>query len=210
MNHPISPSDDQLPRVLASRALAYLILYFLVHPDAAPHFRALQRATGIASRSLQHELARLEELGMLQRERDGRLVRYRPMRDHPRWTVFRGLVREFAAPGAVLRIALAEVPGIEAAFIFGSCARGEMDERSDIDVFAIGEGLEERDPELALVAGTSEAAVLLGHEVNVTRYTRQKLERRRHGGFLRSVLAGPKEWLIGNDAALQPAMGGAG
>ena len=146
---------------------------------------------------------------MLQRERDGRLMRFRPVRDHPRWAVLRGLVREFAAPGAVLRIALAEVPGIEAAFIFGSCARGEMDARSDIDVFAIGEGLEERDPELALVAGTSEAAVLLGHEVNVTRYTRQKLERRRHGGFLRSVLAGPKEWLIGNDAVLQPVRGGA-
>ena len=80
---------------------------------------------------------------------------------------------------------------------------------SDIDVFALGEGLEDRDPELALVAGTSEASVLLGHEVNVTRYTRQKLQRRRHGGFLRSVLAGPKEWLIGNDAVLNPLVGGA-
>jgi predicted nucleotidyltransferase len=208
MSDPTSAFDDQLPRVLASRALAYLILYFVVHPDATPHFRALQRATGISSRSLQHELARLQELGMLQSERDGRLVRFRRVADHPRWSALREMVREFAAPGAVLRIAIADVPGIEAAFIYGSCARGEMDERSDIDVFLIGEGLEETEPELALVAGTSEASVLLGHEVNVTRYTQQKLERRRHGGFLRSVLAGPKEWLVGSDAVLNPTAGG--
>lgn len=145
---------------------------------------------------------------MIQRERDGRRMRYRRVAGHPRWAVLRGLVREFAAPGAVLRIALAEVPGLEAAFIFGSCARGEMDERSDIDVFAVGEGLQELAPELAIAGGTSEAAVLLGREVNVTRYTRQKLAGRRHGGFLRSVLAGPKEWLIGNETVLDPVAGG--
>lgn len=205
-----SGSDDPLSRVLASSALAHLVMYFIVHPDGEPHFRALQRATGIASRSLQHESARLEELGMIQRERDGRLMRFRRVADHPRWFVFRDLVREFAQPKALLRTALVEVPGIEAAFIFGSFARGEMDERSDIDVFALGEELEETGPELALVAGTSEASILLGHEVNVTRYTREKLESRRHGGFLRSVLAGPKEWLVGDDTLLNPVVGGAG
>jgi predicted nucleotidyltransferase len=205
-----SGSAAPLSRVLASSALAHLIMYFILHPDGEPHFRALQRATGIASRSLQHELARLEELGMIRRRRDGRLMRFRRVADHPRWFVFRDLVREFADPKDLMRTALVEVPGIDAAFIYGSFARGEMDERSDIDVFALGECLEEPGPELALVAGTSEAGILLGHEVNVTRYTREKLESRRHGGFLRSVLAGPKEWLIGNESVLQPVMGGAG
>jgi predicted nucleotidyltransferase len=197
-----SQSDDSLARVLASRALADVVTYFVLHPDAAPHFRSLQRATGVSSRSLQHELARLEELGMIQRERVGRLKRFRAVTDHPRWAVLREMVREFAEPMALLRSALVEVAGIEAAFIFGSFARGEMDERSDIDVFAIGDNLEEPEPELALAAGTLEASALLGHEVNVTRYTRHKLEARRQGRFLRSVLAGPKEWLIGDEGVL--------
>jgi DNA-binding transcriptional ArsR family regulator len=140
--HPArSPSADPLSRVLASTALAHLILYFVLHPDAAPHFRGLQRATGISSRSLQHELARLQELGMIRRERDGRLMRYRRVADHPRWFVFRDLVREFTEPKTLLRTALVEVPGIEAAFIFGSFARGDVDELSDIDVFALGDAL---------------------------------------------------------------------
>lgn len=201
-------ADEALASVLASRALAAVVIYFVLHPDRALHFRALQRVTGVSSRSLQHEMARLESLGLVQRERDGRLVRYRAVAGHPRWSVLRDMVRQFAQPAELLRVALAEVPGLEAAFIYGSCARGEMDEKSDIDVFALGEDLHELEPELALVAGTAEAAVLLGHEVNVTRYTRQKLQRRRGGGFLCSVLAGPKQWLIGNEAMLQPVMGG--
>lgn len=207
----ISPrrQDDSLATVLASRALAAVVIYFVLHPDAALHFRALQRVTGVSSRSLQHEMARLEALGLVRRERDGRLVRYRAVTDHPRWSVLRDMVRQFAGPAELLRVALANVPGLEAAFIYGSCARGEMDEKSDIDVFALGEGLNELEPELALVAGTSEAAVLLGHEVNVTRYTRQKLQQRRGGGFLRSVLAGPKDWLIGDVAVLEPVTRGA-
>jgi predicted nucleotidyltransferase/DNA-binding HxlR family transcriptional regulator len=210
----ISPSrarknDEPLASVLASRAMAAVVIYFVLHPDKALHFRALQRVTRVSSRSLQHEMARLEALGLVQRERDGRLVRYRAVAGHARWSVLREMVRQFADPAELLRVALASVPGIEAAFIFGSCARGEMDERSDIDVFALGEGLSELEPELELVAGTSEAAVLLGHEVNVTRYTRQKLEQRRAGGFLRSVLTGPKEWLIGDAAVLEPVTGGA-
>ena len=198
-----SGSGDPLARVLASSALAHLVLYFVLHPDGAPHFRAIQRATGIASRSLQHELARLEELGMLRRERDGRLMRYRRVADHPRWQVFRDLVREFAAPVELLRVAVGSVPGIEAAFVYGSFARGDMNAESDIDVFALGDALKDRDTRLDLARGTLEASMLLGHEVNVTRYTRDKLAARRDGGFLSAVLAGPKRWLVGDETVLR-------
>jgi predicted nucleotidyltransferase len=197
-------SGDPLARVLASSALAHLILYYVLHPDSAPHFRGLQRATGISSRSLQHELARLQELGMIRRERDGKLVRYPRVADHPRWFVFRDLVREFAEPKTLLRTALVEVPGIDAAFIFGSFARGDMHAESDIDVFALGDSLKNLSTRLALTQGTLEAAMLLNREVNVVRYTRDKLETRRDDGFLSAVLAGPKTWLVGDEAVLQP------
>ena len=202
MRHDASDPGDPLARILASAALANVVLYYVVHPDAAPHFRALQRATGVASRSLQHELARLEELGMLRREPDGRRVRYHRVPAHPRWEVLREMVRRFARPRDVLRTALADVPGVEAAFIFGSFARGDMDARSDIDVLAVGAALDDPGPETALAASTLEASVLLGHEVNVTRYTPTRLRARRTGGFLRAVLAAPKDWLIGSSREL--------
>lgn len=196
-----------LAQVLASRALADVVTYYVLHPHSAPHFRALQRATGLASRSLQHELARLESLGLIQHERDGRLVRYRAIADHPRWSALREMVREFGEPVQLLRIAVGSVPGVEAAFIFGSCARGEMDEHSDIDVFAFGETLDQGETELTLAEGALESAMLLGHEVNVTRYTRKKLKARQGTRFLRTVLAGPKKWLAGDETVLTLATG---
>lgn len=203
-------ADEPLASLLASRALAAVVIYFVLHPDKPLHFRALQRATGVSSRSLQHEMARLESLGLVQREKDGRLVRYHAVAGHPRWSVLREMVRQFAEPAELLRVALADVPGLEAAFIFGSCARGDMRADSDIDVFAVGEGLEERTPELALMAGTSEASMLLGREVNITRYTAERLNARRDTGFIQSVLSGPKAWLVGNERMLESsAEGGA-
>jgi predicted transcriptional regulator len=59
---------------LASGALARLLIHFATHPDDAPHVRALQRRTGLAPRSLHMELARLERLGVIERQADGRQV----------------------------------------------------------------------------------------------------------------------------------------
>jgi predicted nucleotidyltransferase len=205
MTQPSSPrrQDDSLAAVLASRALAAVVIYFVLHPDATLHFRALQRVTGVSSRSLQHEMARLEALGLVQRERDGRLVRYRAVSDHPRWSVLREMVRQFAEPAELLRVALSEVPGLEAAFIYGSVARGDTHAESDIDVFALGDALKSLETRLALTQRAVEASILLDREVNVTRYTRDKLEARRTGGFLSSVLAGPKQWLVGDETVLR-------
>lgn len=196
-------AHESLASVLASRALASVVIYFVLHPDRPLHFRALQRATRVSSRSLQHEMARLEALGTVQRERDGRLVRYRAVAGHPRWSVLREMVRQFAEPAELLRIALADVPGLDAAFIYGSCARGDMHAGSDIDVFALGDALKNLDTRLGLTQRTVEASMLLDREVNVTRYTRDKMEARRTGGFLSTVLAGPKQWLLGDETILQ-------
>lgn len=115
------------------------------------------------------------------------------------------MVSEFADPAEVLRVALGEVPGVEAAFIYGSYARGtDVRPESDIDVFVVGEALKEPETRLALAGEALEAAGLLGREVNMTRYTPRKLAARRAQGarFVRSVLEGEKEWLIGGEAAL--------
>lgn len=204
----LGKSDGSLARVLASGAMARVVTHFVLHPDSTLHFRALQRVTGLSSRSLQHELARLEQLGILRREREGRVVRYRAVCEHPRWRVLRELVREFAEPVEVLRVALAQVPGVDAAFIYGSYARkNDVHPASDIDVFVVGEALDESDTRLALAEEMLEASGLLGREVNVTRYIPKRLDRQGASGarFIRSVLAGEKEWLVGDDEALNRA-----
>ncbi len=192
-----------LNHLLGSRATARVVTHFVVHPDRPLHFRALLRRTGIGVRSLQTELDRLVEAGLLERrEEDGRVL-YIALHDHPSWDALRTLVRNHAEPAEVLREVLWDVPGIEAAFVFGSFARGDPRPDSDVDLFV----LSDEAPPGALGRAVLDAAVLLDREINLLRCTRAKLagELRSGGTFARAVHAGPKQWIIGSDEALAAA-----
>lgn len=198
-------SDGPLATVLASSAMARLVTHFVLHPTAALHFQALRRVTGLSTRSLQHELTRLEGLGLVQREPDARLIRYRAPANHSGWEVFRLAVREFADPSEVLRVSLAQIPGVDAAFVYGSYAmKTEVHPGSNVDVFVVGDTLDQEPTRLALADEMLQASGALGREVNASRYTWEKLAKRLSQGnrFVREVLNGPKEWVRGDDSAL--------
>jgi predicted nucleotidyltransferase len=192
---------DALSATLASGALARVVIDFATHPEDASHGREIQRRTGLTPRSLQTELARLESLGVVRRRPDGRLVRYELVYDNPRWRALRALVRELADPVDVVRNALADVPGIAAAFVFGSFARGDTREDSDVDVFIIDDAV----PHDQRVRRTIEAEILLGREVNVVQMTHDDLARRVDAGssFIRNILREPKLWLVGSDRSVE-------
>lgn len=198
--------SDALSATLASGALARVLIDFAMHPEDSSHGRAIQQRTGLTPRSLQTELARLEALGVISRRAEGRLVRYELVEDNPRWRALRALVRELADPADVLRNALADVPGIGAAFIFGSIARGDAREDSDVDVFIIDDGV----PHDRRARRTIDAEILLGREVNVVEMTRDELARRIESGssFIRNALRGPKVWLVGSEMNVLAAVEG--
>lgn len=178
-----------------------------IRPEEAAHGRALQRRTGLTPRSLQTELARLEGLGIVRRRPEGRTVSYELNEDSPRWRALRQLVREMADPADVIRDALADVPGVGAAFVFGSIARGDFREDSDIDLFLLDEGV----PDDLLARRTIEAGVLLRREVSVVQMTAEELARRAAAGsgFVYEVLRGPKLWVGGSEQKFNAVVTGA-
>jgi predicted nucleotidyltransferase len=190
--------------VLASGALARLLIDLAVRPDEAAHGREIQRRTGLTPRSLQAELDRLEALGIVRRRSDGRLVRWALDKANPRWRVLRALVRELAAPVDVIRDALADVPGVAAAFVFGSVARAEAREDSDVDVFLLDGGVDED----RLSRRILDAGVLLGREVNVVQMTPGELAAKitAGSGFVREVMRGAKSWVAGGPGDLDAAL----
>ena len=132
-------------------------------------------------------------------------MRHIPNEQSPRWRLLRELVRELADPADVVRDALSDVPGLEAAFVFGSMARGtDIREGSDIDLFVLRGNLAED----RLARRTIDAGVLLKREVNPVVMGVEELRDRLSGesGFLRAVLSEPKRWVVGDEGALQSAL----
>jgi predicted nucleotidyltransferase len=190
---------NDLREILAGGTFRVLI-HFLLHPERRLHFRAIQEQTGLGTGALQRELTRFEALGLVAREEEAGRVYYQAIADHPSWSAFRTLVRQHADPAAVVREALRDVPGIQAAFVFGSTVRGGARADSDVDLLIVEEGM----PLAAIGRATSGAQSLLQRAIDVKRYTPATLaaKLRRGSEFLQDALAGPKTWLIGSEAAL--------
>jgi predicted nucleotidyltransferase len=190
---------NDLRELLAGGTFRVLI-HFLLHPERRLHFRALQESTGLGTGALQRELARFEALGLVSRVEEGGRVYFQAIPDHPSWGAFRTLVRHHADPAEVVKAALRDVPGIQAAFVFGSTVRGSAPPDSDVDVLIVEEGM----PLAAIGRATSGAQSLLHRVIDVKRYTPAALAARltRGNEFLRDAISGPKTWLIGSEDAL--------
>lgn len=192
------PRLPGLSGVLASPALARLVLFFLLFPEHAPGLRELQRCTGTGSCSLQNEIRRMHAAGWIHLEGDATKRRVRIQDAEGVWRHLRGLAQRVARPEEVLSVALAELPGLEAGFIYGSVACGQEREESDVDVLLIGEPRDRAE----FGRRSLEASALLGREINAIAYSQASLRARGHRGFLKRVLAGPKTWIVGGPDVL--------
>lgn len=115
--------------------------------------------------------------------------------------------QDLSTPSDLLRLSLGEIPGIQAAFIYGSFARRNVHAASDVDVFILGESMDRLEVRQAVAAATLRVSGILGREVNATRFTPTRLAARYSNGqsnqFIGSILSGEKEWLIGDESMLR-------
>jgi len=186
-----------------SPSLTRILRYFVIRPTARPRLRALQRDLRLGSASIQRDLSRMTAAAVLYRFRDpaARTIRFAVV-PHPFWEVARALVAASHEPADLLREALRDVTGVEAAFLFGSGAAGTAQPDSDLDVLVVGDSVDAR----TLYRNLFEAGRVLRRQVNTLRYTRATLAERLAVGmeFPRNILEGPAHWLAGDPGVIAP------
>ena len=173
------------------RVLAILLL----DPQASLHVRELARRTGSQPGTLNRELAKLAEAGVLLRQRVGNQVHYQANRACPVFNELAGLLRKTAGLPATLAEALSPLAGrIRLALVFGSVARGTQTATSDIDLLILG------DVTLAeAVHALHPLQAMLGREINPVVYRpRDFIDKLAAGNtWAREVLARPKLFVVG-------------
>ncbi len=189
-----------LEGLFGSRSRARLLAIFTSHPAEEFYAQRLTTMTRLAESSVRYELGRLERLGLLVARREGREKYYRINDRHPLFPELKQMVYKTAGLGDVLRQAVGGTPGIDAAFIFGSVAKGDEHATSDIDLFVLG-----TPDQTVLASALHEAEGRLGREINLVTMAAKEWQRRRaaHEGFIDELSRSPKIFLVGDEQSLR-------
>ena len=177
-----------------SQARVYRWLFGL--PARSFHLHELRRLTGLGSASLQRELRKLAESGLVTSDRVGNLRCFRANPASPVLPELVALTRKTLGLEPIIRDALSPLaPRLRVAFIFGSVAKETDTAASDIDLMVIGDDLTLGDVLERLIPVEQE----LGRKVNPTCYSPAEFLRRRDepDSFVQRVLAQPLLPLMG-------------
>ncbi|OHC32866.1 MAG: transcriptional regulator, partial [Pseudomonadales bacterium RIFCSPLOWO2_02_FULL_63_210] len=127
---------------LFSDSQARVFRWLFGQPERSYHLSELRRLTGLGSASLQRELNRLAEAGLVRSERVANLRRFQANPQSPVYAELVGLTRKTLGIEPMLREALQPlVPDLQAAWIYGSVAKQTDTAQSDIDVMLVGRNL---------------------------------------------------------------------
>lgn len=187
-----------LQALFSSRVRVRLLATFLLNPGAHFHASALSRSIQAHYSAIWKELLNLELAGVLLSEPAANTKVYFLNPKLPILPELRSIVLKTIGAGDQIRNALSDLGAINAAFIYGSFAAGDMDEQSDLDLMLIGQVDLRR---LAPVIARLEKD--LGRAVNYVAYTPDEWREKQREPFVANVLVGPKIMLIGDADALQ-------
>jgi len=173
-----------------------LFIWLFGQPERAYHMNELRRLTGLGSASLQRELNRLAEAGLVHSTAVGNMRRFQANPQSPVFAELVALTRKTLGLVPVLRDALLPLsPDLLAAWVYGSVAKQTDTAKSDIDVMLVGNNLL-----LGRVLACLEPAeATLGRKINPNCYSPDEFERRRAepDSFVNRVLVQPVLPLIG-------------
>ncbi len=193
-------SHTSITALFASATIGPLLRILLLQPQREFYQRELQRLTGAHLRQLQRDLERLVESGFVERRVHGNRVYYRTVASHPAFPALRSLVITTICVEGSSRDALLELGDeVQAAFIYGSFARGDEGPDSDVDLFVVG-SVSRRALSAALASATRE----LGRKLDPALFPADEYAARRRAGdhFISAVLDAPRVWLVGDDGTL--------
>jgi len=175
-----------------------LTLYF-TNPDNKYYLRELERILNYSVGNIRRELIKLENTGLFLSENKGNQVYYYLNKSYPIFNELKNIIFKTFGVAKLLHDILIKFKGITHAFIYGSFAKGEEREDSDIDLLIIGKINEDK-----LIDELNRLEKKLQREINYTLYSKDEFEEKKdkRNSFILDIIQGKKITVIGSENEL--------
>lgn len=184
-----------LKGLIASKTRRLLLSTFFNNPESEYYVRQLASILGISVGTIHREVKQLVSYGMFNVKSVGNIKLYSLNKQNPIYEEIKQIIYKTEGAIKLVKEAVSDIEGVKIAFIYGSFAKGDERQDSDIDVFLLGDDINED----ILVKKISHLEKLLFKEINYTRYTQNeyKKEKSKKNSFLLEVVKGKKIFIKG-------------
>jgi len=159
---------------LRSKVAVKILNYFFINPEARHYINELAGILGLDPKNTDTKLKELERAGLLKSEFSGKQRYFYLSKEFPLLEEYKKIVLKTAGIESELKKILSKIPKIKEAYLFGSYAKGKMDEMSDIDLLVIGDH-----SVLALQKEINKAQKEMGREINAISFSEKEFEQKK-------------------------------
>ena len=164
---------SQVDKLFGSRTRVLILSKLVMNPNHSFYIRQLSTQLGVTFSVVYKELENLKALGLVTEQRKGKLRLFTINKQSVIYDELRKLLVKTTALGQQLQASLPELETAKYALIYGSIARGEELETSDVDLLIIGDIAEEK-----LIAGIRKVEEGIGREINYILWSETEFEKR--------------------------------
>lgn len=123
---------------LRSDVTRKVLQYFFINPNDSLYINELSRKLKLDKRNLVKKIKQLEAENILKHETRGNLKLYSINRKYPLYKEYKGIVTKTEGVEPRLKEILLKVKGVLEAYIYGSFAKRNLAQHSDIDLMVVG------------------------------------------------------------------------
>jgi len=186
-------------RITKSKLREELLALYFINQNKKYYLRELERILNFSVGNIRRELIKLESTGLFLSENKGNLLYYYLNQSYPLFKELKSIIFKTSGVPRMLHNVLEKFDDIDRAFIYGSFAKGEEREDSDIDLLIIGEVDEDN-----LIEEIGKLERKLQREINYSIYEKEDFNKKKKEGnfFILDILKEKKIFLIGAENGL--------
>ena len=174
--------------ILGSKTRQIILKTVFDNPGQEFYIRQLASMHKMSAGTLHRELHKLTSLGILKVRDMGNMKLFSLNEKNPVYEELKNIYYKTEGVIKYVRDAVININGLRIAFVYGSFAKGDERMDSDIDLFLIGDNIDDDN----LISAISGLEKELFREVNYTAYTENeyKKEKKKNGSFVAEVIKG--------------------